>query len=79
MKIAGLPTLNDQLGNPAEPSRMVALRDFIGGSSATVTLGSGGNTATYNSGQPVHKAYVNALFFDWHVGVLNPNSLMPTN
>jgi prepilin-type N-terminal cleavage/methylation domain-containing protein/prepilin-type processing-associated H-X9-DG protein len=77
MKIAGLTTLTDQNGNPGDPSRMVALRDYLGGSSATLVLGGGGGTVTYNSGQPVHKTYLNALFFDWHVGLLNPKSLMP--
>jgi prepilin-type N-terminal cleavage/methylation domain-containing protein len=77
MKIAGLTTLTDQNGNPVELSRMVALRDYIGGSSATLVLSSGGTTATYNSGQPVHKTYLNALFFDQHVGTLNTKTLMP--
>ncbi|HEY3899747.1 MAG TPA: prepilin-type N-terminal cleavage/methylation domain-containing protein [Chthoniobacter sp.] len=75
MKIAGLVSLVDKNGNPANPSHMVALRDFLGGSSATLPVA--GATATYNSGQPVHKAYVNALFFDWHVSTLNANTLMP--
>jgi prepilin-type N-terminal cleavage/methylation domain-containing protein/prepilin-type processing-associated H-X9-DG protein len=77
LKIAGLTTLTDQNGYPAEPSRMVALRDYIGGASATLVLGNGGSTVTYNSNKPVHKTYVNALFFDWHVSTLNPTTLVP--
>jgi prepilin-type processing-associated H-X9-DG protein len=63
LRIAALTSLTDQRGNPADLSHMIVMRDFIGGQG--------------NANQPVHKSYVNALFFDWHVGTLVPTTLMP--
>jgi prepilin-type N-terminal cleavage/methylation domain-containing protein/prepilin-type processing-associated H-X9-DG protein len=73
MKLNALTELTDQNNMPATLSKLMVMRDYNAGSSATLVT----TTVTYNSQNPVHVGFLNALFFDWHVGTLAPNTLLP--
>ena len=53
-------------------SSSVAVRDFVKGGATLATT-----WVVWDSKQPVHHEYLNALFFDWHVAKADPFTLQP--
>ena len=73
MKLASLTEISDPNQKPLSLSSILAMRDYLVSSSATLVT----NVVTYNSNKPVHSNILNALYFDWHVGLLNATTLQP--
>jgi prepilin-type processing-associated H-X9-DG protein len=73
MKLGALSALVDGTGNPVSTATTIALRDF---QNATGTLNFLGGV-TYSTVPPVHKTFLNALFFDWHVGPVKISTMAP--
>jgi prepilin-type N-terminal cleavage/methylation domain-containing protein/prepilin-type processing-associated H-X9-DG protein len=73
MKLSALNGLVDQnTGNPISLGNSIALRDYVAASATLVFT-----TVTYTSAKPVHGDHCNTLFYDWHVGAVDPNTLQP--
>jgi prepilin-type N-terminal cleavage/methylation domain-containing protein/prepilin-type processing-associated H-X9-DG protein len=72
-KLSALTGLADHnTGNAINLSSTIAIRDYVGASATLVT-----NWVTWSSAQPVHRDHVNVLYYDWHVGAADPNTLQP--
>jgi len=72
-RLAALAEVTGANGSPLTLSNLMVVRDYLAGPSATLVT----TTVTFNSNQPVHSTFLNALYFDWHVGTLKPNTLQP--
>jgi len=46
------------------------VRDYVAASGTLATT-----WVTWDSAKPVHGDHCNALFYDWHVGAVDPNTL----
>jgi prepilin-type processing-associated H-X9-DG protein len=72
-RLVALAELTGTNGNPLTLSNTMVMRDYLAGASATLVT----TSVTYNSSKPVHNSFLNALYFDWHVGTLKANTLAP--
>jgi prepilin-type N-terminal cleavage/methylation domain-containing protein len=72
LKLSALASLVDSAGNPLSSAGIIALRDYLHVSGTLVTT-----TVTFASKKPVHRDHLNALYFDWHAGVVDIATLKP--
>ena len=71
MRLSAISGLADMTsGTPIGLGSSIALRDYVAASATLVTT-----TVTYTSPKPVHGDHCNALFYDWHAGAVDPNTL----
>jgi len=73
MKLSAISGLVDKnTGNPISLASSIALRDFVNVSGTLATT-----WVTWSSTKPVHGDRCNALYYDWHAGAVDPNTLQP--
>jgi len=72
LKLSALTMINDATQNHISAATIIALRDYASAQSRLVTT-----TVTFSTVTPVHRTFLNALFFDWHVGPVNTATFQP--